>query len=327
MEPNAETSATIPASKYWRHKRSLVQLKRWWEIAAPVAAIAYGIGFMARAFHAYQYNFGALPGARFEYLVAGGLIVASVAILATIIMIIRRANHAASRWAENSRWRRFIVLLIHLSLTLPVLYWMQMRAIRKMADYNSLSSVDGLIMAFVILILLDSIMIAHINGPRLKHLYSAFSYIPTLINRIFSTYYSLIIIMLLISVTVISANALRWIPQEFGGVKPKLAILDLERKSLSPELASLLAGPDSKISSSSSHGTTPSATEIIRSRCLSVFSTADPWLVQIPIKGSGKGQRHAYRSIRISDDAVNSVEWIDPTTLGTTAEAACAALQ
>jgi hypothetical protein len=124
-----------------------------------------------------------------------------------------------------------------------------------------------------------------------------------------------------------SASALQLVPQEFGGVKPKLAILDLERSALSPELADSLAEPEIQTNSIAARpAVTRISAAVMRSRCVYVFSTADPWLVQIRAADRiGKSGRAIYRSIRISSDAVHSVEWIDPAALRTFEKAACTA--
>jgi hypothetical protein len=81
------------------------------------------------------------------------------------------------------------------------------------------------------------------------------------------------------------------VPQEFGGVAPKCAYLDLLPEQLSPESQRLLLVPGDTVG-------------VRRSRPVHVHSAGAPWLLGVSL-GSGQQQ-----PVRLPDAAVGSAVWL-----------------
>ena len=108
----------------------------------------------------------------------------------------------------------------------------------------------------------------------------------------------------------VGAYLLRFVPQEFGGVRPKCAVLDLAQDQLSPELAGLLLAPVLQRGGSA----------VQRSRPLDVYSTSGPWLVRVP-QAAASAPPHA---LRLPENVVRSVEWLAETNRPAGAAGSCA---
>jgi hypothetical protein len=286
----------------------LERVKSAWEKVAVVSALAYALGYVARAIHAWDYNFGALPGARFDYLMAGLFLSIPVAVLAAAVLGGRKALLGLNAWAQANPgsagvWQRrllFPVLLASLALLLAS------DKLTFLAPALREALVPASATAFVLTAVLTGVLAPETParssafrpstaGTISRWLGTAFSYVVT-------GYFGVLFLLLFAVAALLGAELLtRW-PQELGGVKPKCAVLDIAVNQLSPEMLSLLVP---------AQGNPAPGQEIARSHQLEVFSTSGPWLIRTPEPGASAPLR---RSIRLAEQAVRSVEWVARAT-------------
>ncbi len=280
--------------------------KRCAERAALLAGLAYGLGYASRALHAFDYNFGALPGARFEYLVAGVLLLLPIAALVGTLWALREVVRALMRWSERNRGQseflRKSVLAPMMPLSMLIFGLGRTLDVLQTREWVAWLGISGMLLSIglgAILAAPDEQRPIEPGGSAHRTVFGRIAHAITIfLGYLFTAYIALFMLMLFVLATFVGAYLLQFVPQEFGGVSPKCAVLDLEREQLSPELASLLME-------------SPAQARIVRSRRLAVFSTTGPWLIRIADPGANSVIR---RSIRLSDDAVHSVEWIGPGT-------------
>lgn len=71
-----------------------------------IGGIAYAFGYLSRAVSAWENNLGPLPGARFDYLVAGALLLILPALLGLTLWLVWRSAKVLARMAANDPERR-----------------------------------------------------------------------------------------------------------------------------------------------------------------------------------------------------------------------------
>ena len=78
----------------------LDRVLRWRDRVALAAGLAYGLGYASRALHAWDFNFGALPGARFDYVIAGLLLLVPSAGLAALLWLLHAGALRLQAWSR-----------------------------------------------------------------------------------------------------------------------------------------------------------------------------------------------------------------------------------
>lgn len=271
------------------------------QTALLLAGIAYVFGYASRALHAFDNNLGALPGIRFEYLVAGTLLLIPPVALCLFFWGVWRSAKDLAAWAAKVPKRKervsialfvtFVfgtivavsggdrVRIVGLVLLLSSAYFFVVLSITNESSSPSYATIKS----------------ANVKWwqkwlSRLGHgALNLWAAIITLLS-------GLLLLLLFIVAVGYGSIALKYVPQELGGVKPKCGVFDLSPEQLSPELRSLIASPGDHLDPSS---------KVIRSRPLEVFTTSEPWLIRMP----GPADGVPARSIRLDGKAVLSVEW------------------
>jgi hypothetical protein len=265
-----------------------------------LAGLAYALGYVSRALHAFENNLGALPGIRFEYLVAGTLLLIPPIVLCLVLWGVWRSAKRLAAWAANDLKRKagvtnallgsFMLGMVTVFLpdpvkTVGVLFGVGcfLYLITYFAADESPSTSDAITESA--------------NVKWWQKVLSCLGHAAVyLFGALLWLWIGLLFVVVFALALLYGAIALKHVPQEFGGVKPKWAVLDLSPEQLSAELRSLIASPGENLDSSS---------KVVRSRPLEVLSTSEPWLVRLPGPGVGVPPR----SIRLDGKAVLSVEW------------------
>jgi hypothetical protein len=267
-----------------------------------LAGFAYVFGYLSRALHAFNNNLGALPGVRFEYLVAGGLLlIPPIAFCAGLWGVWRSAKRLAGWAAKTSERKTRVTRVLSLGfllgavvVVLPdslktawmfvfvgwffyyILYFAAGGEFPEFSDETTESTASvgfwGKVRSFV--------------GHVALYLWGA----------LVAFGMGLLLIAAFVLAVFYGAIAVQHVPQEFGGVQPKWGVIDLSSEELSAELRNLITNPDEHLDPSS---------KVVRSKPLEVFSTSEPWLVRVP----SKAPTERPRSIRLDAKAVLSVEW------------------
>lgn len=273
------------------------------DVGVLVTGLAYALGYASRSLHAFNYNLGALPGVRFEYLVAGALLLIPPTVLCLVLWSMWLIAKRLAAWAAacpNRKGRVSNTLLGSVFLSMFV----------AMSVKNS-SVVNGAFSVFIVSIFFWLLFLnaseepfpatatAPIGAspPRWRRLLDPLGRILLYLwGGALALNLSILLLLILFLAVLFGANALTHVPQEFGGVKPKCGVLDLVPEHLSPELRTLLVGSDLSIDPKS---------KVLRSKPLDVYATNHPWLIRV--RGTLAGEHT--RSIRLSGGAVQSVEW------------------
>jgi hypothetical protein len=130
-----------------------------------------------------------------------------------------------------------------------------------------------------------------VKGSLLGWFLRALGWIGQFLGWITALNLALLVLLMVLLMPLLGSIAVRYVPQELGGVRPKCATFDLVRESLSPVMQSTLAeptGPDEKV---------------VRSLPLEVYSSTEPWLLKVP------HQAERSMTYRLNKEAVYSVTW------------------
>jgi hypothetical protein len=266
-----------------------------------LAGVAYALGYASRSLHAFDYNLGPLPGARFDYVVAGALLLLPPGALCLAGWLLWRGIKRAAAWAAKRPGGTQRV-----SNALGAA-WMLGIAVVAFAPNPMVA--NGAMFLFITAFAL-SIAFAAANeespgtapsaretSASSRHWVSAFlERLGVFLMGLAMLLMALLPLILFVGSVLFGAIALTHVPQEFGGVKPKCAVIDLVPEQLSPELLTLLVG----------NSPNPSASKVLRSQRLELYTTSAPWLVRVHDSVPGAGSS---RSLRLGDSAVRSVEW------------------
>jgi hypothetical protein len=289
---------------------------RWRDRVALAAGLAYGLGYASRALHAWDFNFGALPGARFDYVIAGLLLLVPSAGLAALLWLLHagvlrlqawsRAHAGLSRRVQDKGLSPFMIACLAVYLLCEFAFDGAPAAVGVKR---------AVAVAFLIAFVLEVVLAAQTPTPDSGRSAATLLSVP---RRMFSAawsaavvaYFGLLLLLTFFLAAFVGAYVLRFVPQEFGGVRPKCAVLDLAQEQLSPELASLLVAPVAQRGGST----------VQRSRPLDVYSTSGPWLVRVP-QAAASGPPHA---LRLSEQVVRSVEWLTEARTPAGAAGSCA---
>ena len=267
-----------------------------------LAGIAYVFGYLSRALNAFDNNLGALPGARFEYLVGGILLLIPPVALCLFFWGVWRSVKMLAAWAAKVSGRKERVsnaLLVSFVLAMIVGIvgdgWV---SIVGMVVF--LSSIVYFFIFHVVASESSSHSSSTIESWNVVSWQKWLSWTGKAALYVWSALLVLLsgVSLLLLFVVAVGYGsiALKYVPQELGGVKPKCGVLDLSPDQLSPELRSPIVSPGDHLDPSS---------KVIRSRPLEVFTTSEPWLIRMP----GPADGAPARSIRLDGKAVLSVEW------------------
>lgn len=256
--------------------------------------------------------------ARFDYVVAGVLLLLPSAGLALCLWLLYVTGLKVKSWsAENAEKSNAIQtkVLSSIFVTCDVVYF----GGKALPPSPTVELAQGAAASvFVVSMIVGGLLAAGTSRQSSTRSGSVRASVQTHPLRIVEAIWSYVVIayfgaLLLASfflTAFVGAYILRFVPQEFGGVKAKCAVLDLSRDQLSPELAALLI--DST--------TAPApGSNVVRSRRLDVFSTSGPWLVRVPDNAASA----TMRSMRLSEPAVRSVEWLGRATPGATKTDGC----
>lgn len=285
------------------------RLKAQWERAAVFGGLAYALGYVARALNAWEFNFGALPGARFDYLIAGVFLAFPVALLAGTLWLLYGVARRIRQWALDNASRTARTR----DRYLPAVALASMLAV-ALDDLVADEAVRRWVFATAVAALVAATVTGALLAPETPTkrpgrasaagtwpgvLFGAIARtVGAAVGALFTAYIGAVLILAFAAAALVGSQLLSKWPQELGGVKPKCAILDLAVDQLSPEVASMLAGPPADGAA---------ASRIVRSHRLEVYSTSGPWLVRVPAAAASAPPR---RSLRLPDQAVRAVEWV-----------------
>lgn len=271
------------------------------QTALLLGGIAYVFGYLSRALNALENNLGALPGVRFEYLVGGTLLLIPPVALCLFFWGVWRSAKMLAAWAAEVSGRKERV-----SRALLVAFVLAM--IVGIVGDGRISVVGMIIFSSTIIYFFIFQVVANessspssatIRSESVEWWQKGLSWIGKGALYVWSAVLVLLsgVFLLLLFVLAVGYGsiALKYVPQELGGVKPKCGVFDLSPEQLSPELRSLIVSGDHLDPSS----------KVIRSRSLEVFTTSEPWLIRMP----GPADGVPARSIRLDGKAVLSVEW------------------
>jgi hypothetical protein len=269
------------------------------QVVVLLAGFAYALGYASRALHAFENNLGALPGVRFEYLVAGTLLLIPPIALCLFLWGVWRSAKLLAAWAAKDQKRKAVVpKVLGGGVLLGMVTVFVPDPVKTIGLFFFVGCFLYLILYFTVADESPSTSEAKPERANVRRSQKIFSGLGHAALYFWGASMALSIILMLVGAFALSllygAIAIRYVPQEFGGVKPKWAVLDLSPEQLSKELRSLIASPGENLDS-----------KVVRSRPLEVFSTSEPWLVRLP----SPGVREPPRSIRLDGKAVLSVEW------------------
>jgi hypothetical protein len=296
-EREIEQEPTAPALK----KGLFERVAAYQKVVVLLAGFAYAFGYASRALHAFENNLGALPGVRLEYLVAGTLLLIPPIALCLVLWGVWRSAKRLAAWAAKDPKRKagvpnsllggfllgMVTVVVLPDPVKPVGVFFGVGCFLYFATYLAAGGE------------LPKTSDAITESASVGHWRKVLSWLGNAAIYLWGFFLALWIVLLLVLVFALAvlygAIAVRHVPQEFGGVKPKCGVLDLSPEQLSAELRSLItASPGENLDS-----------KVVRSRPLEIFSTSEPWLVRLPSPGVGVPPR----SIRLDGKAVLSVEW------------------
>jgi hypothetical protein len=282
------------------------QLSRLRDLALMIAGTCYVSGYLARAFHAWEYDLGVIPGLQFEYFVAGLLLLAPLGAVYFVGLAIWKLLKKLGAWAAAAERRQkriktaFSTLIVVGALGLILGDHFPGSNIAQ-AGVWTFTSAFFLFMAYLSAADDDSW-----RGPARKlSPATAGSSLPVRIltriasglghalTGILALNVLIFALALLIVVLVTGPLTLEQIPQEFGGVKPKCAQLDLVRKEFSPSVYAALADDPA------------SSDDVVTSKRLEIYATGDPWVIKLP-RHAGAPQNPTFR---LDKDSVRAVSW------------------
>ena len=285
------------------------ELRSAWERVAVVSALAYALGYVSRAIHAWDFNFGALPGARFDYLMAGVFLSIPVAGLAAALFGARNAVLRLNSWAKSNRgsaqrWQKRVLVPL---IVASVAYLLAKEKLWFLAIEARGWIAIGAVFTFVLAVILTGVLLPDGDQQSSQDRASGVrdsisSWLGSVISYVVTGYFGLLLVLAFAIAALLGAELLAKWPQELGGVKAKCGVLDLAVEKLSPEMLSLLVPSASNM---------PPALKVARSHQLEVFSTSGPWLIRTPEPGASAPLR---RSIRLPNEVVLSVEWVASAT-------------
>lgn len=265
-----------------------------------LGGVAYAFGYASRSLHAFENNLGALPGVRLEYLVAGALILIPPIALWLALWGVWRSAKGLATWAAKNPQRK---ARVPKALTGGVLLGTATVFFPDPIKTVGMFFFVGCFLYLCTYFAADESPAtpdAEPESASVGRWRRVSSWLGHTALYLWSVAVALWIVLLLVGAFTVAvlygAIALKHVPQEFGGVKPKCGVFDLSPEQLSAELRSLIVSPGEHLEPSS---------KVVRSRPLEVFSTSEPWLVRLPSPEKGVPPR----SIRLDGKAVLSVEW------------------
>jgi len=322
VEKNSGSEARVAAETL---KQGLFErLASYQQTALVLAGSLYAFGYLSRALNAWENNLGALPGVRFEYLVAGALMLIPPVALCLAMWGVWRSAKWLVAWAAEADRRK---ARVQNALTSGILLGCGLLGLGKLLSRDSLKIV-GILFFTGCFLYLVIYFLAGGEAPATSHatkegasgdasstsdatkeaasvrrrgkisswlgwLARGVGYIWT---ALVALWIGLLLLLLLILAVGYGAIALNYVPQELGGVKPKCGVLDLSPEQLSPGLRTLIASPGQDLDPS---------LKVVRSIPLDIFTTTEPWLIHLPSATVGAPPR----SIRLDGKVVLSVEW------------------
>jgi hypothetical protein len=286
------------------------RIKSTWDRLVILAGLAYGLGYFSRALHAWDSNFGALPGVQFDYLVAGFLLSLPVVVLSGAAWLIYKGSALLRAWGKQNRTEAIFLQARVLSPMAGVSAVVFVVSIWFITEESQQKWIQGICLAVILLGMALGAIVTPENehkhepspapltrrSPWFRLMHQCWGALVFLAAYGVKAYFVVTFFFLFFTAAFAGAAILRYLPQELGGVKPKCAILDIIVEQVSPELALILLPPS---------GTAP-VTKVVRSKQINVYSTTGPWLIRTP-DASTTGQA---RSLRLSSSAVGSVEWL-----------------
>lgn len=288
-------------------KGLLERVAAYQQTALLLAGIAYVFGYLSRALNAFDNNLGALPGVRFDYLVAGTLLLLPPVTVCLFFWGVWRSAKLLAAWAAEAPGREAYVTK---PLAASFFLGLMVAFVGKKVIGEGWVFIAGLLFFSSSIIYLFIFFVAAnkssspSSGTKKSGDSTGWWKWPSRVGQGVLWVWALVVMLLsgifLLMLFVLAMGygtiALRYVPQELGGVEPKCGVLDLSPEQLSPELRSLIVSPGEQPD--------PSA-KVIRSRPLEVFTTGEPWLIHMPGPVAGGPAR----AIRLDGKAVLSVEW------------------
>ena len=192
-----------------------------------LAALVYGCGYVSLAFHAWRLGLGLVPGFELQYFTAG---IVPFALAAFVYWVIRHGRLFIASIRENlgstaTGTKRFFRYALPCCVVVGLA--MGMGAELLMAQPKTLLTGAMLLVGA----LLSSVGFIFFPPEFLSGRLSAFEGLVSVYSIIFFYYIGVLMSLSVLVLYVLLAYPL--IPQEFGGIRPRDAVLDVRTKDLS----------------------------------------------------------------------------------------------
>ncbi len=248
----------------------------------------YALGYIVWAIFAWRNNLGFMPVLQSQYFVAGCPIFIFIVLTYFVIRLLHRITF---KW-----WPKFFYnlsfmsqKLTHLAVNLLELAFAIVLIYSSMKKAQlSIQVVFALCSIFIILTIVTPLP-PEVNKITTKHLRRI-----TLGTKVMNAY--ILPLLFFIYLTQIFVNTyFMKIPQEFGGAKPRIAVLDLVKSKLSaPTLKEIVDTSNVQLNS-----------EILPSKQVNIYFNGGNYLL------IGKFDTTAYKGVlEIPRDAIISIHWL-----------------
>jgi hypothetical protein len=278
------------------------RMVRWRDAVLVAGGLAYVVGYVARALHAWWHGLGPVPAVQFQYVVAGLALALPIGAVGFGIWAARRALVRLAEWAreDERRGHEVDVVLSALWITALLLLglglsdWAQRLLPPALAGWLLLVAAAVVVLVAPVAFGYELVGNAAQGDGRLSGALARFGASGgAAMGALIALSQVVIPLLGMIAIAGLAGlQVLEWLPQEFGGARVQCASVDLALKELSPATRELLIEGASDA--------TPGA-DVRRSRPLDVYSAGDPLIVK-----PGKSEAPA---LRLDKAAVRSLQW------------------
>jgi hypothetical protein len=276
------------------------QIPRVRDAALLLSGFVFAAGYAARAFHSWERELGVLPGAQFDYFVAGIMVLAPPTALVLAVWALWRLLKRLAGWAKSSPERTARMERVRGAVLLATAACVISAGLLK-DRFPALEdpAMFGFVLGIFLIVLYsaaegnDSSAASQAKARSRGLLSKVFGGVAYLFGVLFALNLGLLALSIFVLAVLMGPVTLaRW-PQELGGVSPKCAHLDLVHARLSPPVRGRLIDEKADLRS-----------EVVRSRPLELYSLNEPWIVKLP--GTPPSVTH-----RLDRDTVRSIVWCD----------------
>jgi hypothetical protein len=251
-------------------------------------AVLYGLGYLVWSYNAWRNNLGQLPALEFQYLIAGIIPAAIIAISWAGTAFFYKAADKIKSLFQRAPYLKFVALFFATLLTAPLMGLpIQRRWIPHGTQRYSIP-------LFIVAIYMVSLFA--LTAPR-----SRFS---RAVGAVYTVYRYLLPLSFCWFTLIIYFDLYPAIPQELGGPQPRCAYVDLLRDDVSPSTMSAL------VSAQPSDTSDQSAANVVRSNKLYVyFSSSDYLLVRSANPNNNSVKPEEQPLYQLPKEVIRVVRW------------------